>query len=401
MPTDQLTSYTENGQTTTYNYFLDGLRRSKTRADGSGEKYVWDGSNLIYYHPNDNSRMGYAAYYGVNGIFASSDWTDYDFADYLYQKNAHGDVTALIDNNGNVNRYYRYDAFGIPDSYSADDTNPFRYAGQYYDRESQSYYLRARYYLPRYGRFTAEDPARDGLNWYTYCADNPVRYYDPSGLDAILITADDSAVHCGHSSVLVQDSDGNWYYYYWGDKNAFLEKVPSSAMKSLDSFNEWLQDDANKEMFRDSTTNYDRANYFEGDFSESVSYYQSLTDKVVVKMTILMPIGNTLIGNMVMHKRDIYLNTKYNLLSNNCVTTSIDGLEKGILSNGKSFSSLDIQREIVPNLYAANVGKVTGNFSFSKSGGAGNDKSTKTHDFWVAFRGARNGCIDYINRMFS
>ena len=178
---NQLISLTENGQTTTYDYFLDGLRRSKTRADGSGEKYVWDGSKLIYYHPNDNSRMGYAAYYGVNGIFASSDWTNYAFADYLYQKNAHGDVTALIDNNGNVNRYYRYDAFGIPGSYSADDTNPFLYAGQYYDRESQSYYLRARYYLPRYGRFTAEDPARDGLNWYTYCANNPVKYVDFTG----------------------------------------------------------------------------------------------------------------------------------------------------------------------------------------------------------------------------
>ena len=162
---------------------------------------------MIYYHPNDNSRMGYAAYYGVNGIFASSDWTDYDFADYLYQKNAHGDVTALIDNNGNVNRYYRYDAFGIPGSYSADDTNPFLYAGQYYDRESQSYYLRARSYLPRYGRFSQQDThwntgnmlygdnpvtlngrqipnyaaISQGLNLYTYCADNPVKYYDPNG----------------------------------------------------------------------------------------------------------------------------------------------------------------------------------------------------------------------------
>lgn len=168
---------------------------SRIRADGSGEKYVWDGSNLIYYHPNDNSRMGYAAYYGVNGIFASSDWTNYAFADYLYQKNAHGDVTALIDNNGNVNRYYRYDAFGTPGSYSADDTNPFLYAGQYYDRESQSYYLRARYYLPRYGRFTAEDPARDGLNWYTYCANNPVRYYDPSGLSGIM---NDGTIYTTH-----------------------------------------------------------------------------------------------------------------------------------------------------------------------------------------------------------
>ena len=207
---NQLISLTENGQTTTYDYFLDGLRRSKTRADGSGEKYVWDGSKLIYYHPNDNSRMGYAAYYGVNGIFASSDWTNYVFADYLYQKNAHGDVTALIDNNGNVNRYYRYDAFGIPGSYSADDTNPFLYAGQYYDRESQSYYLRARYYLPRYGRFSQQDThwntgnmlygdnpvtlngrqipnysaISQGLNFYTYCADNPVALHDPMGTKA-------------------------------------------------------------------------------------------------------------------------------------------------------------------------------------------------------------------------
>ena len=398
MPTDQLTSYTENGQTTTYDYWIDGLRRSKTLANGDEEEYLWDGNNLVYINPSLSEYLltGFTAYYGL-GIFESNQ----NGTKYRYQRNAHGDTTALLNQSGDIVRCYTYeDAFGTS-TYSADDTNPFRYAGQYYDRESQSYYLRARYYLPRYGRFTAEDPARDGLNWYTYCADNPVRYYDPSGLDAILITADDSAVHCGHSSVLVQDSDGNWYYYYWGDKNAFLEKVPSSAMKSLDSFNEWLQDDANKEMFRDSTTTYDRANYFEGDFSESVSYYQSLINKVVVKMTILMPIGNTFIGNMVIRKLDVYLNTKYNLLSNNCVTTSIDGLEKGVLSNGKSFSSLDIQREIVPNLYAANVGKVTGNFSFSKSGGAGNDKSTKTHDFWVAFRGARNGCIDYINRMFS
>ncbi len=42
-------------------------------------------------------------------------------------------------------------------------------------------YLRARNYDPVIGRFTQQDPAMDGLNWYTYCGGNPVMYWDPTG----------------------------------------------------------------------------------------------------------------------------------------------------------------------------------------------------------------------------
>ena len=31
------------------------------------------------------------------------------------------------------------------------------------------------------GRFTQEDPIRDGRNWYSYCDSNPVNNIDPSG----------------------------------------------------------------------------------------------------------------------------------------------------------------------------------------------------------------------------
>ncbi|MDC7126137.1 MAG: RHS repeat-associated core domain-containing protein [Spirochaetales bacterium] len=34
------------------------------------------------------------------------------------------------------------------------------------------------------GRFTTEDPIRDGLNWYAYANNNPLVYVDPTGLDA-------------------------------------------------------------------------------------------------------------------------------------------------------------------------------------------------------------------------
>ena len=65
---------------------------------------------------------------------------------------------------------------------SAETSNPFRYCGEYYDEELDSVYLRNRYYQPAVGRFINEDPIKDGLNWYNYCAGNPVMMIDPSGL---------------------------------------------------------------------------------------------------------------------------------------------------------------------------------------------------------------------------
>ena len=61
--------------------------------------------------------------------------------------------------------------------------NRILYTGQQYDRISGQYYLRARYYNPVVGRFLQEDVYRgDGLNLYAYCRNNPVVYYDPSGM---------------------------------------------------------------------------------------------------------------------------------------------------------------------------------------------------------------------------
>ncbi|HPR93722.1 MAG TPA: RHS repeat-associated core domain-containing protein, partial [Syntrophomonadaceae bacterium] len=99
---------------------------------------------------------------------------------YLY--NNHGDVIQLTDKQGTVTTSYLYDAFGIEQEPQPNDPNPFRYCGEYLDKESGNVYLRARYYDPETGRFISEDPIRDGLNWYVYCNNDPVNYFDPRGL---------------------------------------------------------------------------------------------------------------------------------------------------------------------------------------------------------------------------
>ena len=103
---------------------------------------------------------------------------------YLY--NAHGDVVQLVDNAGSITKEYRYDAFGVERNKDENDPNPFRYTAEYYDKEIGTIYLRMRYYIPHLGRFLTEDPIRDGLNWYTYAAGNPITFIDPMGLSVKL-----------------------------------------------------------------------------------------------------------------------------------------------------------------------------------------------------------------------
>ena len=67
------------------------------------------------------------------------------------------------------------------------DPNPFRYCGEYFDKETGTIYLRARYYNPVVGRFITEDSYTGdiddplSLNLYTYCSSDPLNFFDPSG----------------------------------------------------------------------------------------------------------------------------------------------------------------------------------------------------------------------------
>jgi RHS repeat-associated protein len=47
-----------------------------------------------------------------------------------------------------------------------------------------SFYFNARWYDPNTARFITEDPARDGLLWYAYANNNPMKFTDPTGLRA-------------------------------------------------------------------------------------------------------------------------------------------------------------------------------------------------------------------------
>ena len=101
-----------------------------------------------------------------------------------YYTNIHGDTAAKTNAAGEIVSAAEYDAWG---NSTAPIASPFRYCGEYFDAETGLLYLRNRYYNPTSGRFITEDPARDGLNWYAYCRNNPVNAIDPSGLRTYFI----------------------------------------------------------------------------------------------------------------------------------------------------------------------------------------------------------------------
>ena len=186
-----------------YAYNADGLRVSK-KAGGTTTSFTWDGTNIVMEGEGTNgTRSTYLRGLGLisrkAGVAASE----------RYVKNGHGDVVQMLSGTGTAAaRTYEYDAFGNEINPDPNDTNPFRFCSEYFDTETGYIYLRARYMNPSTGRFISQDPIRDGNNWYTYCHNDPINFFDPSGKkesrDESILTAGD------YQKVLMLTAIYNW-----------------------------------------------------------------------------------------------------------------------------------------------------------------------------------------------
>lgn len=155
-----------------YEYDHAGLRTAKT-VDGKRTELINNGTSVVA----ELTEGEVTNYYRGLSLIGYNDGCDY----YYYKLNAHGDTIGILNAFGEQVKEYSYDAYGNQEYADIFDTNPFRYCGEYYDNETGLIYLRARYYDSSIQRFITEDPARDWLNWYAYCGNNPVLYHDPSG----------------------------------------------------------------------------------------------------------------------------------------------------------------------------------------------------------------------------
>ena len=180
---NEMTSFESNKESKwEYAYLPNGLRYRKSNASHF-DRYVWDRNGNIIAEMNGEGNL--TSKYVRGNKLISKDGNEY------YGYDGHGSVVNISNESGKFIKSYDYDAFGVELNKDVNDTNLFRYCGEQYDNETDSIYLRARYYSPSLGRFTTEDPAKDGNNWYSYCAGNPVNSWDPSGLAIIISDIED------------------------------------------------------------------------------------------------------------------------------------------------------------------------------------------------------------------
>ena len=104
-------------------YRANGLRQSKT-VNGHTTTHVWDRGSIILELNGSGAVMNRFSR-GVGHLIHSDHHGFYLF-------NARTDVVQRVDSNGDILHTYRYDAFGNQLNGDAVNTNPFRFAAEYY-----------------------------------------------------------------------------------------------------------------------------------------------------------------------------------------------------------------------------------------------------------------------------
>ena len=89
--------------------------------DENGQVIAEEGTEIIWGHKPLARKTGNTYYY------------------YIY--NGHGDVVMVVDSSGNTKNTYTYDPWEAVSSESETVSNPIRYAGEYYDKETGLIYL--------------------------------------------------------------------------------------------------------------------------------------------------------------------------------------------------------------------------------------------------------------------
>ena len=165
-----------DGSTITYTYGADGTKLRTVHKIGSATTTTDYCGNVIYEN-------------GVQKLLLTEEGyvTLSDSKYHYYLKDHQGNNRVVINQSGTVEETNHYYPFGGVFA-SAGSIQPYKYNGKEFDNKKglNWYDYGARHYDAALGRFTTNDPLAEkyySMSPYTYCADNPVKFIDPNGME--------------------------------------------------------------------------------------------------------------------------------------------------------------------------------------------------------------------------
>ena len=170
---------------TVYQYDEDGIRVLQGTTKYLNDKLNPTGHAQVFVETIGNN---VARSYTI-GLERISQYNSSPSATHYFLYDGHGNTRALMDATGAAVERYDYDAFGNAIGFSpANVLTQYLYCAEALNLQLEFYYLRARYYDPKVGRFNRLDPFfgnisdPQSLHKYTYCHGDPVNNVDPSGM---------------------------------------------------------------------------------------------------------------------------------------------------------------------------------------------------------------------------
>ena len=338
-------------------YDSNGMRTQKS-VDGVKTNYYYDSSNNLFALTQGSDTLFF--YYDNSGEVMS---VSCNGTMYYYIKDLQGDITEIVDKDGKAVAEYAYDAWGNMltednGTLTVGKLNPFRYRSYVYDEETGLYYLQSRYYDPLTGRFVNADVYADtqsgtplSTNMFAYCENNAINKSDDEGKDAWWIQSPNSVPlilgNAGHTSLLLKEKSGYWWYFYWGDRSVQLLFIETSSLREItgkvrDQINYYNRNYSNKFGKLYYYENYTQAIQFSGHFENSIkeikkfisnnqySYSFGIKRKIYVRFRYPSKKykGKDRPFSHILTKNDFY-----DTLFNNCLQASAYYLKYGSLNN--------------------------------------------------------------------
>jgi RHS repeat-associated protein len=200
---ERVTATPKGGQTTTYGYNQAGelAQVKQGKAGGLNVNYAYDGNGLrasqtkgkvtnsLTWDISKSSPLmlndGVNSYVYGPGNIPIEQINGEGKVLYLHP-DQQGSTRMLTGSSGNSEATMTYDAYGNTTATKGTATTPLGYDSQYTNADTGLLYLRARAYDPATAQFLTTDPlVRRTHTPYSYAADNPLSYGDPTGREVV------------------------------------------------------------------------------------------------------------------------------------------------------------------------------------------------------------------------
>jgi RHS repeat-associated protein len=182
---NRLTKVAKDGQVIALYLYDEGGLRIKKSSPKVTVYYIFDTGGNVLYEQENREYMEYIYVLGKHFARVDGNLDNGIGKKYFYHTDHLGSTVLVTDEQGKQVWNAEFTPFGKQVSKEGELDHVTKFTGKDLDEDTGLYYFNARWMDSETGRFITEDLVNDpnNPNLYTYVANNPLKFTDPTGLD--------------------------------------------------------------------------------------------------------------------------------------------------------------------------------------------------------------------------